>query len=425
MLRLLSTLLLGLCLSPLATSAPSSRATLAARQEEAADADPDAAAVVTLLIGGGPSGTIATAEFDGAVFTIVANNTMPGTSASWLLPRGDGSGDVYAVDENSATTRLFSLNPAAGTVDLVQNATGSPGVVFLEFGAGATRIVGSAFGSGRLDVWDVSAPDGSLALLRQIESDDALGPNTQRQDAPHPHQAILDPTGRFFVANDLGTDTVLVIDSADDAFAVTNRVRVQPPGCGPRHGVFFPPSAAASAAPATHYIMVCEMLNLVQVFEVTYAVDTLQLRVVQTLSTFGADSPPANASTATAGEVQLSIDGRDLYVSSRNTGNETDSIAHFSVDVGVAGEGPGTPAPGVPLSVAFRESVSCGGTVPRMFSLAQGAGRFVFSANQDGELGLVAFRRNADGSLDPAPAASLPLGVFGPPGFGPQFVLQI
>lgn len=145
-------------------------------------------------------------------------------------------------------------------------------------------MVGAAFGAGTLDVWDTSSPTGKLVLIKTIVSNDALGPNAQRQEAPHPHQVLVDPTGRFFVANDLGTDTILVIDSLADRFEVTNRVRTDPAGCGPRHGAFFP--AGIVNAPATHYILVCELLNLVEVFELTYVADTIQFELVQTLSTF-------------------------------------------------------------------------------------------------------------------------------------------
>lgn len=61
-----------------------------------------------LLIGGGPSGTVSAADFDGTSFTIVANHTVPGTSASWLLFKEPNL--LYAVDENSNTTRLFNVS---------------------------------------------------------------------------------------------------------------------------------------------------------------------------------------------------------------------------------------------------------------------------------------------------------------------------
>ncbi len=133
----------------------------------------------------------------------------------------------------------------------------------LEFSIQRTRMVGAAFGQGQIDVWDVSAPDGTMTLLKQIASNDTLGPNTVRQDAPHPHQALLENSGRYFIVNDLGTDTILVIDSLDDAFEVVNHVRVPDAGCGPRHGAFFP---ATGADFPNAYLVVCEMLNLVEVF---------------------------------------------------------------------------------------------------------------------------------------------------------------
>ncbi|OIW34175.1 putative isomerase YbhE, partial [Coniochaeta ligniaria NRRL 30616] len=379
-----------------------------------------AAAVSKLLIGGGPSGSVLAADFDGSSFKIVANNTIPGTSASWLLLR-EGTNQLYAVDENSNTTRLFNFDIATNALTLVQNATGSSGIVFLDLTADGTALLGASFGQGTIDVWDLAPDTGLLTLADQIPSTDALGPNTARQSAPHPHQALLDPSGRFFVVPDLGTDTLLVLDSASPSpspISVTNHVRAQPPGCGPRHGVFWPPPAPGAAAPAnaTHYFLVCEVLSLVAVFELAYAGDTIQFTQTQTLSTFGEAFPPANASAAAAGEIQVSVDGRDVYVSNRLTGNATDSISHFGVEVGgAAGE----------VILVFRDAVSSGGLVPRMFSLALGAERFVFVVNQGGELGLVAFRRNADGSLDREPAASLPVGVFGVEGFGPQFVQQI
>lgn len=397
--------LLGLGLSTLASAMPA----LSARQDAVA-------AVSKLLIGGGPSGSILAADFDGSTFTIVANNTIPGTSASWLLFR-DGTNHLYAVDENSNTTRLFTFDVKTNTLTLVQTSTGSSGVVFLDFTADGTSVIGASFGQGTVDVWDLAPDTGLLALKDQLVSNDPLGPNPERQLAPHPHQGLLDTSGRFFVVPDLGTDTLLVIDSAAAAFEITNHVRVDPPGCGPRHGVFFPPVAPGAAAqPATHYFLACEVTSQLVVFELSYTGTTIQFTQIQTLSTFGEAFPPANATTAAAGEIQLSIDGKDVYVSNRLTGNATDSISHFGVD---------TDATTGAVSLSFRDTVSSGGQVPRMFSFALGAERFVFVTNQAGSLGLVALRRNADGSLDGTPAASLPVSVFGADGFGPQFVQQI
>lgn len=61
-----------------------------------------------VLIGGGPSGLVGAADFDGSSFEIVANDTIAGTSASWLLFKEPNL--LYAVDENSNTTRLFNVS---------------------------------------------------------------------------------------------------------------------------------------------------------------------------------------------------------------------------------------------------------------------------------------------------------------------------
>lgn len=61
-----------------------------------------------VLIGGGPTGMVGAADFDGKSFKIVANDTIAGTSASWMLFKEPNL--LYAVDENSNTTRLFNVS---------------------------------------------------------------------------------------------------------------------------------------------------------------------------------------------------------------------------------------------------------------------------------------------------------------------------
>lgn len=295
----------------------------------------------------------------------------------------------------------------------MQNASGSSGVVFLEFNAAKDRMMGAAYGQGQMDVWDVSATDGTLKLRKQIPSTGSLGPNPDRQTEPHPHQVLLEPSGRFFVVNDLGTDSLIVIDSADDAFEVVNNHKVPNPGCGPRHGAFYP----VGAEKATHYMVVCEITSQLVVFEVSYAQQgNLTFTPAQIVSTFGASFPPANQSSAAAAEIAISNDNASLYISNRLTGNATDSIAHFAITKADTGA----------VSVAFADTVSSGGLVPRMFSLsADEAEEFLFAANQDGASGLLAIERSTVSGALGAPVSSLGLEVFGPSGFGPQFVKEI
>ncbi|KAI6085537.1 putative isomerase YbhE [Hypoxylon rubiginosum] len=347
---------------------------------------------------------ILTGTFDGSKFAITGNHTAAGTAPSWMLYKSPAL--FYAVNENANDTSLFTLDCGTGNPTFKSAANGSSGVVFLEFNSDKTRMVGAAYGSGMIDVWDVSAQDGSLKLLKNIV---VPGEPNPAQGAHHPHQALLDPTGRYFVIPDLGGDSVHVLDSKDDKYEITNTISL-PVGSGPRHGGFI------TDGDTHYYALATELSSELYLFELKYDDDKLNLTQVQKQSTYGAAFPPANATSAAAGELVVASNNRDVYVSNRLSGNETDSIAHFTYS-------------GAKLD--FYDSVSSGGILPRMFSLSTDE-KLVFVANQAGDAALAAFKRTEDsGELDPTPVATLPQeslvapALAATPSMGPQFVLEI
>ncbi|KAE9581824.1 putative 6-phosphogluconolactonase [Colletotrichum fructicola] len=362
----------------------------------------------------GSSNRISIVSYDGKEFKVVDNYTDTGV-ASWMAFKEPNL--IYAVDENSADLRLFTYDAASDKLQFVTNSTGSRGVVSLAFTADQKRLVGASYGQGSIDIWDISSGT-DLKLLKQLNSTDPVGPNTQRQDQNRAHQAILDPSGRFFAVNDLGSDRVLIIDSKDDAFVISNSNSV-PAGCGPRHGSWYP----TKAEQATHYMVLCELTNQVEVFQVSYNGTGVGFAHTQELSTFGAAFPPANASTAAAGEIAISSDSKNVYVSNRVTGNETDSIAHFKVKQTAAAGGSPCKATAGGIELEFVDSVSSGGTKPRMMSLSKDES-ILYVGNQDGQDGIVAFARGEDGKL--TAGATLSKSVIGTgEDFGPQYVQQI
>ncbi|TID02879.1 putative 6-phosphogluconolactonase [Colletotrichum higginsianum] len=368
----------------------------------------------------GAPGTIAIADYDGKEFKVVANDSQPGTGPSWMAFKEPNL--IYAVDENSNSTRLFNFDTATNELKLVQAANGSAGVVSLEFNADKTRLVGTSYGQGTVDVWDISEAS-SLKLLKQITLGGTLGPNKARQDQSRAHQAVLDPSGRFFAISDLGTDSIVIIDSKDDAYEITSRNSVGTAGCGPRHGAWYPPKGDK----ATAYIVACELTNTLEVFSVSNNGSSISLTRTQEISTYGAAFPPANATTAAAGEIIVSGDGKDVYVSNRLTGNQTDSISHFKITQKAAQGGSPCKATSGGIALEFVEAISSGGQIPRMFSLSKDD-KTLFSTNQQGEgaFGVLALNRALDaGKLTATAVASLPVTLFGPVGFGPQFVQQI
>src|SRR4029079_3436354 len=73
-----------------------------------------------------------------------------------------------------------------GRVALVANYSG---------GSGAILPIGS---------------DGSLAPAAQVDKHTGRGPNAERQEAPHAHCILADPSNRFALSADLGADRVFV-----------------------------------------------------------------------------------------------------------------------------------------------------------------------------------------------------------------------
>ncbi|PCD20244.1 hypothetical protein AU210_016656 [Fusarium oxysporum f. sp. radicis-cucumerinum] len=311
---------------------------------------------------------------------------------------------LYAVDESSNALTLFEINLVSNEITAKSSKEGSSGVVHLQFNTDNTRLVGCAYGNGTIDIWNTT--NGSLGLVKTIASPGQPGPDKERQASPHPHQANLDPTGRFFIINDLGTDSIVVLDSNDDAFQIVNIIHISPQGCGPRHGVFYPQGAFR----ATHYILVCEISNKVLVYTVSYRENYLDFTQIQSTSTFGPGLPPANSSSAAAGAIVLAADNRHLYVSNRQTGNSTDSVSHFQIDHSNS----------TFLSLQFVGSASTYGISPRMMSFSH-EDRYLLIANQAGGFGLVALERRLDGTLE----AENPISVLGAPDFTPQFIQQI
>ncbi|KAI1840881.1 hypothetical protein JX266_012891 [Neoarthrinium moseri] len=356
------------------------------------------------LIVGAP-GQILSYSFDGKVFANHANVTEAGTSASWMIFKYPNL--LYAVDENSNSTRVFNFNPVDSTLSAepVSAANGSSGVVSLAFDKNQTHLVGASYSQGQVDVWDISPTDGSLKLLKQVPLPGPTGP-AAAQAVHRAHQAVLDPTGQFFAIADLGGDAIHFLDTS--SWEITSSAVVKPAGAGPRHGAFI---GGEDMCLPKYYVVACELKSLIILYELSQTDDgKMELKNPQTLSTYGDAFPPNNATSAAAGELIASHNERDIYVSNRLTGNATDSISHFVVKDG---------------KLQFADQISSGGSIPRQLSFSTEES-FVFGTNQGGDSGLVAFQRNMeDGTLSALAALSNSEISAQGTNLGPQFVQEI
>ena len=156
------------------------------------------------------------------------------------------------------------------------------------------------------------------------------GPNPSRQDAPHPHQALVDPTGTFVLFNDLGADQIRIysIDQTSGKLNACPSANVTG-GTGPRHGVFYNPSAAGGRIGQMLYVA-NELANTVSAFSVSYpASGCLTLTQEQSLSPYPADKVGPSGSKV----AEVRVFGNMLYASNRGdaTYNPNDSMAVFEL----------------------------------------------------------------------------------------------
>ncbi|MFF7311249.1 beta-propeller fold lactonase family protein [Streptomyces sp. NPDC008137] len=190
---------------------------------------------------GGPG--IVTAEIDagsGALTILSTVNAVPDPAYLALSPGGD---TLYAVSETAAgTVAAFRVTgdkpePAGRPVPL-----DACGPTHLSLYAG--HVLTANYGSGSVTAVPVR-PDGTLArsasgVLRHTGG----GPHTPRQHGPHAHQVQPDPSGRWAVSVDLGTDSVRVCTLTDGTPAVHREAALRP-GSGPRHLAFHPDGSYA------------------------------------------------------------------------------------------------------------------------------------------------------------------------------------
>jgi 6-phosphogluconolactonase len=215
-------------------------------------------------------------------------------------------------------------------------------------------------------------PDGSLAPAASVVHHTGTGPNTERQDAPHAHSIIADPSNRFVLSADLGADRVFVYRLDLDGKSlrhVEGGDAVMRAGAGPRHLAFH------TTLPL---VFVTNELDST-VATLRFDAESGKLSPLDARSTL----PSGWTGTNYPADIHVAPSGRALYVSNRGH----NSIAVFSV----------APATG---ALALEQVVSTGGAWPRNFSLDP-SGRWLLVANQQSDSVVVFARDQESGRLTP------------------------
>ncbi|KAK4076677.1 uncharacterized protein Triagg1_4280 [Trichoderma aggressivum f. europaeum] len=348
---------------------------------------------------------LATYNSASATITIDLDEPFPG-NPSWFTASPTDPDLLYTSDERGSTTYAFRLDLEANTLTKVaRSEDGSKGVCHLAFNKEGTIMIGTSWAEGTIDIWNTESS--TPKLITTIQSKD---PVVDAGRVARAHEAVLDPTGRFFIVNDLGTDSLLVLDALRPDVPVVRRATV-PSGSGPRHGVFYP---AGEGKKATHYFLLCETTNRVEVFKLKYTEVDIEVTPAGGCCTFVDEDVGAFAA---AGEIMLSKDGH-VYTSNRLMTTPTETISHFRVKPeGDEGE----------LELELVGETSTQGKHPRMFSLSRDENE-LFVGNQEGEWAVVVLRRREDGTLEEKPVAGVLMEDIvkgGGDEIGPKFVLEV
>ncbi|MFF5973186.1 lactonase family protein [Streptomyces sp. NPDC012769] len=287
-------------------------------------------------------------------------------------------GDVlYAVSETDAG--------AVAAFDVTGPAPRPLGAPVPVDGAGPTHlaVVGGHVLTANYTSGSVSclprAADGTLRPVAGQLRHEGSGPVADRQGGPHAHQVLPDPSGRWVLAVDLGTDSVTigVLDPVTGA-PTPHGITALRPGTGPRHLAFHPAG--------THAYVLNELEPTLTVCRWDAEAGVLtplgETAVVP-------EGPAAPTGPAYPSEVVAAPDGRFLWAAVRGA----DTLAVLALEEDGAG-------------ARLVASVPCGGHWPRDLTLGP-SGRHLYAANErSGDV--TWFTVDAETGV-PSRAGSLPL----------------
>ncbi len=317
----------------------------------------------------------------------------------------DGRPFIYVCnegDEKSSKIVTYSCDPANGALkELGRVPSGGSGPAYISVDATAASAYVANYAGGTVATFLVQL-DGTLSQpvdvvnMRDRKVFHAPGPQADRQEAAHPHSAMISPDNRFLVVNDLGTDSLITfaLDTENAKLGPPHITSNPHPGAGPRHVAFHPNERWVYG--------IDELKSTIDQYlwttTHTSAANPEEALLTYTGHTVSSIAPEFHG-TNTAAEIFIPSSGRYLYASNRGE----DSLVVFSIE----------PTNGT-LSVLQR--ISVGGKGPRFFTFDPG-GKWIIADNQFGDSVTVFSCDPGSGRLS-GPVQTLAMG-------GPMFTLFV
>lgn len=311
-------------------------------------------------------------EFDASSGKLTEKGVAaPSPDPSWVAIHPNGK-FAYAANEagKQSTITAFSIDVKTAKLTQVnQVAAKGEDPCHLSFDKSGKYLFAANYSSGNIAVFPI-LPDGKLGEPTAVVTNvGKLGPNKERQEAPHAHWVQVSPDNRYVFAADLGLDAILSYRFDATRGTLTPN---DPPmtklnaGAGPRHVAFSPDGR--------FLYVVSELNSTVTAFRYDTAKGTLF--EFQILSTLAEDFAGRNDTA----EITVHTNGKWLFASNRGR----DTITVFRI----------SPADG---SLTSLGEFPTGGKEPRHFAIDP-TGRFVLAENQNSN-SIIVFR------IDPATGA--------------------
>jgi 6-phosphogluconolactonase (cycloisomerase 2 family) len=204
---------------------------------------------------------------------------------------------AYKTDHTGRLAELSRTKAPIGGVDATFYASGN--------GLAVPHYTGSA-----LVTYKITRNGGlePLETFSFLSASFKVGPVEDRQESPHPHQAILDPTENYILIPDLGADVVHVFRIDQENLKLTAREPLRThAGFGPRHGTFSLEKMSGNYI----FYLVSELDNKVVAYCVSYQAngDGLMFREIASYGTLspGVSFPRNNDGSSKVAPAEISF----------------------------------------------------------------------------------------------------------------------
>ncbi|MFD3719176.1 lactonase family protein [Streptomyces sp. NPDC058674] len=185
---------------------------------------------------------VTTAAVDPATGALTVLSALGEVEDPSYLAVARDTGLLYAVSETDRGA-VAVFRPTAEGLAPVGRAVAVGGSGPTHLSVAGRRLLTANYTSGGVSSLPLAA-DGSPAGPASVLEHRGSGPDAGRQERPHAHQVLPDPTGRWVLSVDLGTDSVRVCGPDRDTGGL--RVHAETAlraGTGPRHLAFHPDGA--------------------------------------------------------------------------------------------------------------------------------------------------------------------------------------